>query len=328
MNVPLSPVPDLDGGFRRKDLLGLADLTREEILYLLHTAVRFKEISEREIKKVPTLRGKSVVHLFMEPSTRTKTSFDVAAKRLSADTFAVGGSSSATSKGETLIDTARNIEAMRPDILVLRHRHPGSAALLARLLDCGVINAGDGSHEHPTQALLDIMTIRERLGSIEGRSVCIVGDIAHSRVVRSNIHGLRKLGAQVRVCGPPTMIPAGVDRLGVEVHEDLRTAIDGVDVIMMLRIQMERMGRRGQLFPSEREYANRWGLNLQTMQYAREDVLVMHPGPINRGVEMAPEVADGRWSVILEQVTNGVAVRMAVMYLLTPQGGNRAADHR
>ena len=323
MNVPLGPVPDLDGGFRRKDLLGLADLTREEILYLLHTAVRFKEISEREIKKVPTLRGKSVVHLFMEPSTRTRTSFDVAAKRLSADTFSVGGSSSATSKGETLLDTARNIEAMRPDTLVIRHRHPGSAHLLAKRLGCAVINAGDGSHEHPTQALLDMMTIRERLGSLEGRTVTIVGDITHSRVVRSDIYGLQKLGAVVRVCGPPTMIPPGIERLGCTAYEDLEAAIDGVDVVMMLRIQMERMGRRGQLFASEREYAARWGLNLDTMRYARDDVLVMHPGPINRGVEMAPEVADGPWSVILEQVTNGVAVRMAVMYLLTPQGGNR-----
>jgi len=323
MNVPLSPVPDLDGGFRRKDLLGLADLSREEILYLLHTAVRFKEISERDIKKVPTLRGKSVVHLFMEPSTRTKTSFDVAAKRLSADTFAVGGKSSATSKGETLLDTARNIEAMRPDILVIRHRHPGSALLLSQRLGCAVINAGDGSHEHPTQALLDMMTIRERLGSLEGRTVTIVGDITHSRVVRSDIHGLQKLGAKVRVCGPPTMLPPGIERLGCTAYEDLEAAIDGVDVVMMLRIQMERMGRQGQLFPSEREYATRWGLTLETMRYAREDVLVMHPGPINRGVEMAPEVADGPWSVILEQVTNGVAVRMAVMYLLTPQGGSR-----
>ena len=328
MNVPLSPMPDLDGGFRRKDLLGLGELSREEILYLLHTAVRFKEISEREIKKVPTLRGKSVVHLFMEPSTRTRTSFDVAAKRLSADTFSVGGSSSATSKGETLIDTARNIEAMRPDILVVRHRHPGSAQLLAGLVECSVVNAGDGSHEHPTQALLDLMTIRERLGSLEGRTVTIVGDITHSRVVRSDIHGLNKLGATVRVCGPPTMLPPGIERLGCEPYEDLRDAIDGVDVVMMLRIQMERMGRKGQLFPSEREYATRWGLNLDTMKYARDDVLVMHPGPINRGVEMAPEVADGEWSVILEQVTNGVAVRMAVMYLLAPQGGRRGPDRR
>lgn len=328
MNVPLGVVPDGERRWRHKDLLGLAELCREDILYLLHTATNFKEISEREIKKVPTLRGKTVVHLFMEPSTRTKTSFDVAAKRLSADTFAVGGASSATSKGETLIDTARNVEAMRPDIIVIRHRHPGSAHLLARTLDCSVLNAGDGSHEHPTQALLDIMTIRERLGSIEGRTITIVGDIAHSRVIRSNLHGLNKLGARVRVCGPPTMIPPGVERLGCTVHEDLRDAIDGVDVVMMLRIQMERMGRRGQLFPSEREYARRWGLNQQTMQYAREDVLVMHPGPINRGVEMAPEVADGPYSIILEQVTNGVAVRMAAMYLAAFEGGKRASDDR
>ncbi len=321
MNVPMSPALDPEAGFARKDLIGLADLSREEILFLLHTAERFREISEREIKKVPTLRGRSVVHLFMEPSTRTKTSFDVAAKRLSADSFSVGGSSSATAKGETLIDTARNVEAMRPDIIVIRHRHPGSAALLARLLDCSVINAGDGPHEHPTQALLDMMTIRDRLGSIEGRTVTIVGDIAHSRVIRSNLHGLRKLGARVRVCGPPTMIPPGIERLGCEVHEDLREAIDGVDVVMMLRIQMERLGRRGHLLPSEREYSRRWGLDLETMRYARDDVLVMHPGPINRGVEMAPEVADGPWSIILDQVTNGVAVRMAVMYLLAGAAG-------
>ncbi len=326
MMAPGSPIPDLEGGFRRKDLLGLAELSREEILHVLHTAARFKEISEREIKKVPTLRGRTVVHLFMEPSTRTKTSFDVAAKRLSADTFAVGGSSSATVKGETLIDTARNVEAMRPDILIIRHRHPGSAALLARLLRSSVINAGDGSHEHPTQALLDMMTIRDRLGSLEGRTVTIVGDIAHSRVIRSNLHGLRKLGAQVRVCGPPTMLPPGIERLGCTAYEDLKEAIDGVDVVMMLRIQMERLGRKGQLLPSEREYANRWGLTLDSMRYARDDVLVMHPGPINRGVEMAPEVADGPWSIILDQVTNGVAVRMAVMYLLAPNGGSHARN--
>ena len=321
MNVPMSPGVEPDAGFTRKDLVGLADLSREEILFLLHTAARFREISEREIKKVPTLRGRTVVHLFMEPSTRTKTSFDVAAKRLSADTFAVGGSSSATVKGETLIDTARNVQAMRPDIIVIRHRHAGSAQLLAGLLDASVVNAGDGFHEHPTQALLDIMTIRDQLGSIEGRTITIVGDIAHSRVIRSNLHGLRKLGATVRVCGPPTMIPPGIERLGCTVYENLQEAIDGVDVVMMLRIQMERLGRKGQLFPSEREYASRWGLSMDTMKYAREDTLVMHPGPINRGVEMTHEVADGRWSIILDQVTNGVAVRMAVMYLLAGATG-------
>ncbi|MCK6527816.1 aspartate carbamoyltransferase catalytic subunit [Myxococcota bacterium] len=308
--------------FARKDLVGIADLEEHEILTLLDTAERFRELNERPIKKVPTLRGRSVIHLFLEPSTRTRTSFDIAAKRMSADTFSVGGVTSSAVKGETLLDTARNLHAMRPDVIVVRHKMAGTAALLAKALPCSVINAGDGFHEHPTQALLDALTLRQRLGGFEGRTVTIVGDIAHSRVARSNVILLTRLGARVRVCGPRTLIPPGIEALGAVACDRLRDAIEDADVVMMLRIQQERIDQGGHYFPNTREYSRLYGLNLDTMRRARPDVLVMHPGPVNRGVEISPEVADGPWSVILDQVTNGVAVRMSAMYHV--MGADRA----
>lgn len=312
-------------GFHRKDLLGIQELSSEEVVHILDVADQFRELNQRSIKKVPTLRGKSVVHLFMEPSTRTRTSFDVAAKRLSADTFSIAGSSSSTSKGETLLDTAKNIAAMNPDILVVRHKQSGAPWLLSRELpDTSIVNGGDGRHEHPTQALLDALTIRRAIGGFKGRTVSIVGDIKHSRVARSNIHCLSKLGAKVRVCGPLTLIPPGVDQLGCEVHDDLESTVVGSDVVMMLRIQQERLERGGHYFPSTREYSRRYGLTRKKLRaWAKKDVVVMHPGPVNRGVELEPELADGEFSVVLDQVENGVAVRMAVMYLLL--GGERAA---
>jgi aspartate carbamoyltransferase catalytic subunit len=306
----------------RKDLLGIAELRPEEIREILDTAATMKEISTREIKKVPVLRGKTVVNLFFESSTRTRVSFEIAEKRLSADAVNVSSSGSSVSKGETLLDTARNLEAMRPDILVLRHSCPGTPHLLAARLACSVINAGDGAHEHPTQALLDVFTIRERLGRIEGVTVGIFGDIAHSRVARSNVHALRKLGARVIVGGPPTMIPPGIEELGAEVVPRLEEMLPELDALVMLRIQLERQG--GLLFPSAREYASLFGLNRERLQLARPGLIVMHPGPINRGLEIAPEVADGPGSLILDQVTNGVAVRMAVLYLLS--GAHRGAS--
>jgi aspartate carbamoyltransferase catalytic subunit len=306
-------------GWWRKDLLGIQDLSREEIEIILDTAESFKEISTREIKKVPTLRGKTIVHLFYEPSTRTRTSFEIAAKRLSADAVNISVSTSSVVKGETLLDTARNLQAMELDVLVIRHAAAGTPHMLAEVLPASVINAGDGFREHPTQALLDMLTVRERRGTLEGLRLTIVGDIAHSRVARSNIYGFRTMGAKVRVVGPATMIPVGVEELGVEVFYDLKEGIREADVIMMLRIQKERL--QGAFFPSEREYARFFGLTLEALKEARPDVLIMHPGPMNRGVEIAPEVADGPYSVILDQVTNGVAVRMAVLYLLT--GGAR-----
>ncbi len=312
-------------GFARKDLLGLQHLSADEISHILDVADQFRELNLRTIKKVPTLRGKSVVHLFLEPSTRTKVSFDIAAKRMSADTFSISGGSSSATKGETLLDTAKNLAAMHPDVIVVRHRRAGGAALLSRELPgtC-IINAGDGRHEHPTQGLLDLLTIRRALGGIRGRTVTIVGDITHSRVARSNIWGLTKLGAKVRVCGPRTLIPMGVEQMGVEVHDQLRSGIDGADVVMMLRIQKERLSRGGHYFPSSREYSRRFGLNRDKLtRWARKDVVIMHPGPVNRGVELEAEVADGDWSVILDQVENGVAVRMAAMYLVL--GGERSA---
>lgn len=311
--------------FARKDLLGLRDLSREEIGHLLDVADQFRGLNLRSVKKVPTLRGKSVVHLFLEPSTRTRTSFDIAAKRLSADTHAITGSASSTKKGETLLDTARNLAAMHPDILVVRHRYAGGVRMLAEeLADTSIINAGDGACEHPTQGLLDLLTIRRSLGGLEGRTVTIVGDITHSRVARSDIWGLTTMGARVRVCGPPTLIPTGVERMGVEVHHHLETALQGADVAIMLRIQRERMFQGGHHIPSSREYSRLYGLSRSKLKaWARRDLLIMHPGPINRGVELEPEVADGEWSVILDQVENGVAVRMACMYLLL--GGEGAA---
>lgn len=305
--------------FNRKDLLGLEDFSSEEIKFILDTAESFKEISEREIKKVPTLRGKTVVHFFYEPSTRTRTSFEIAAKRLSADTVSLTASTSSLVKGETLADTALNLEAMRPDAIILRHSFSGAPHLLAKLVKSAVINAGDGTHEHPTQALLDMLTMREIKGSLKGLRVAIIGDIAHSRVARSNMIGLKKMGAEVRVAGPPTMLPPYLEDYGVAVSYLPEAALEQADVVMMLRIQLERMKER--LFPDQREYARFYGLNLKRMALADSEAIVMHPGPMNRGVEISPEVADGPFSVILDQVTNGVAVRMALLYLLI--GGER-----
>ena len=306
--------------FPHKDLLGMGPLSPEDITLILDTAESLKEISERDIKKVPTLRGKTVVHFFYEPSTRTRTSFEMAAKRLSADTVSLSSSTSSMVKGETLIDTARNLEAMNPDLVVLRHSSSGAPHLVARELRAGVINGGDGINEHPTQALLDLYTMREKKGKVEGLEVAIIGDISHSRVARSNIIGLTKMGARVTVGGPPTMMPVGIEELGVKVVHDPAKAIQEKDVIMLLRIQLERQTRA--LFPSLREYATFFGVNTEVMRRARDDVIVMHPGPMNRGVEITSEVADGPHSVILDQVTNGVAVRMAILYLLI--GGSKS----
>jgi aspartate carbamoyltransferase catalytic subunit len=300
---------------RSKDLLGIEPLTPEEITLILDTAEGFKEVSERPVKKVPALRGQLVINLFMEASTRTRVSFEIAEKRLSADTLNFAASGSSVEKGETLIDTVDNLMAMHPDMIVIRHKHPGSPKMLADRLPASVINAGDGSHEHPTQALLDAFTIRERLGRLQGVNVSIIGDIAHSRVVRSNIHLLTKMKANVTLAAPPTLMPAEVERMGVRVVHTLDEALEGADVVMMLRIQLERQGKLS--FPSLREYYNTVGLTPERLRRAREGVVVMHPGPMNRGVEIASDVADGPYSVILEQVTNGVAVRMAVLYLLS-----------
>ncbi len=305
-----------------KDILGIQEMSVSEIGLILDTAESFKEISTREIKKVPTLRGKTVINLFFEASTRTRTSFEIAAKRLSADTINISTSSSSVVKGETLIDTAKNLEAMNPDCIIIRHSASGAPHLLARLMHVPVINAGDGAHEHPTQALLDLFTVREKKGRLAGLKVAIVGDILHSRVARSNIYGFTKMGAEVLLAGPQTMRPAEVERMGVRWHTRLSEVIPQADVIMMLRIQLERQG--GGFFPTLREYSRFFGLNLEVLQAAQPEVLIMHPGPINRGVEISPEVADGPFSVILDQVTNGVAVRMALLYLLV--GGEREAD--
>ena len=306
--------------FRRKDITGLEDVSADEIEHILNTAESFKEISQREIKKVPTLRGKSVILFFYEPSTRTRTSFDVAAKRLSADTFSLAASGSSLVKGETLIDTAKNLEAMNPDAIVIRHSSSGAPHLLAKNVKAAVINAGDGAHEHPSQALLDMLTMREAKGSLKGLKVAIIGDITHSRVARSNLIGLGKMGAEVRIAGPPTMIPPGLEEYGAKVFYRPEPALEDADVIMMLRIQLER--QQGRLFPGVREYSRLFGLNKNRAALAREDAIIMHPGPINRGVEIDAETADGPRSVILDQVTNGVAVRMALLYLLIG-GGSR-----
>lgn len=305
-----------------KDILDMASLSTEEISLILDTAAGMKEISTRPIKKVPTLRGKTVVLFFYEPSTRTRTSFDIAAKRLSADSLSISAGSSSLVKGETLVDTARNLEAMNPDVIVIRHSSAGVPHLLGRTVAASVINAGDGMHAHPTQALLDMMTVREKKGRIEGLRLSIIGDIAHSRVARSDIVGFTKMGAEVTVCAPPTMIPAGIETLGASVTHRIEEATDGADVIMMLRIQLER--QKSYLFPSIREYARFFGLTARRLKGARDDLLIMHPGPMNRGVEIASEVADGPYSIILDQVTNGVAVRMALLYLVA--GGVRHAD--
>ena len=298
----------------RKDLLGIADLSTGEIQLILDTAESFREVSKRPIKKVPTLRGKTVVNLFFESSTRTRSSFEIAEKRLSADSINFSSASSSVSKGETLVDTALNLEAMAPDLIVVRHQHPGVPHMLAKRIDAGVINAGDGAHEHPTQALLDAFTIRQHKGRLDGLRISIVGDIEHSRVVRSNVHLLKKMGAEVTLAGPRTMMPAEMARMGVRVVHTLEEAIDGADVVMMLRVQLERQSRM--LFPSSKEYFDLFGLTLDRLRGARRDVIIMHPGPMNRGVEIASNVADGKYSVILEQVANGVAVRMAILYLL------------
>jgi aspartate carbamoyltransferase catalytic subunit len=298
----------------KKDLLGIDDLSKDEIYRVLETAEAMREIGERPIKKVPTLRGKTIVNLFYEPSTRTRTSFEIAEKRLSADTLNIAVASSSVLKGETLADTALNIEAMAPDMIVLRHASSGACHLLSRICRSRIINAGDGMHEHPTQALLDAFTIRQHKASIEGLKVAIVGDLLHSRVLRSNALLLTKLGAEVWVSGPPTLVPRGIERLGVRVSTSVEDAISGADVIMMLRIQQERM--QGGFFPSLREYFHLFGMTVERVGRAKPDVIIMHPGPMNRGVEIASEVADGPYSVILEQVANGVAVRMAVLYLL------------
>jgi aspartate carbamoyltransferase catalytic subunit len=299
---------------KRKDLTTITTLEPEEIRHILETADSFKEVSGREIKKVPALRGKTVVNFFFEPSTRTRTSFELAAKRLSADVINFSPSSSSVVKGETLLDTARNIEAMQADIIVLRHPAAGAAETLARGVKSSVVNAGDGWHEHPTQALLDLFTLREKKLEFKGLRVAIVGDLAHSRVARSNIHALTKMGAEVRAVGPPTMIPACLDRLGAKIYYDFDEALRGVDAIMMLRLQLERQGRA--LFPTIREYSRLYGLTAERLRLAEAGAVVMHPGPINRGVEIAPDVADSFASVILDQVANGVAVRMATLYLL------------
>ncbi|MDD5085762.1 MAG: aspartate carbamoyltransferase catalytic subunit [Candidatus Omnitrophica bacterium] len=300
----------------KKDLLGLKDLSREEILLILDTAKGFCEISKRPIKKVPALRGRTVVNLFLEPSTRTRVSFELAEKRLSADNLTFSGtSSSSLAKGETLKDMARNIEAMNVDLIVMRHTSSGAPHRLARYLRPGIVNAGDGINEHPTQALLDMFTIREKKKKIEGLKVSFIGDILHSRVARSNIWGLTKLGAEVTVCGPKTLLPVDIESLGVRVTYDVDRAIEGADAITLLRIQLER--QKESFFPSLREYMQTFGITRERLERAKRDVIIMHPGPINRGVELADDVADGEYSVILDQVTNGVAVRMAVLYLLS-----------
>lgn len=306
--------------FTRKDILGIEDLTRAEIEMILATARRFEEVNKRAIKKVPTLRGKTVINLFFENSTRTRTSFEIAGKRLSADVVNISASSSSATKGESLLDTAKNLEAMQPDIIVCRHSSSGAAAILARYLTkTSVINAGDGAHEHPSQALLDMMTVMQVKPKIDGLKVAIVGDIAHSRVARSNIYCFQKMGATVSVVGPASMMPCAIDKLGVDVHYDLAEGIAGADIIMMLRIQQERISQSP--FPTLREYSRHFGLTPDRMKGLKKDVLIMHPGPVNRGVEIDPEVADGPYSLILSQVSNGVTVRMALLYLLSGAQG-------
>lgn len=308
---------------RHKHCIALEEYSREEILEVIDLAVSMKEVLQRPIKKVPSLRGKSVVNLFFEASTRTRSSFETAAKILSADALNWTSASSSVTKGETLVDTARNLEAMRPDVLVIRHSAGGAPKLVADRVGCSVVSAGDGAHEHPSQGLLDCFTIREHLGTLEGKTVTIVGDVSHSRVARSDLHAFPKLGARVRLCGPPTMMPAGVEALGATVHTDLREAVEGADAVIMLRIQHERIG--DPLIPGTREYSKLWGLNAKkAAEWLSPSCVILHPGPINRGVELSPEVADGPRSVILDQVQNGVAVRMAILYLLAGGGGDGA----
>ena len=307
-----------------KDLLALEPLTSEQIRLILDTAEPFKEISERAIKKVPTLRGQTIVNLFFEASTRTRISFEFAEKRLSADTVNVAATGSSVAKGETLVDTARNLEAMRIDMVVIRHGASGAAQFLAERIESNVINAGDGTHEHPTQGLLDLLTLRDRFGRIEGLKVCIVGDVLHSRVARSNIWGLRKLGAEVAVCGPRSLLPHAICELGVTVFKRVEEAIEWAQAINVLRLQLERM--TAGYIPSLREYNRVFGITRERLERAPRDILILHPGPMNRGVEIDSDVADGPHSVILDQVTNGVAVRMAVLYLLL--GGNESENNQ
>lgn len=309
----------------KKNLLDLQKLSKEEIGIILETAKSFKEVSARDVKKVPALRGKTVVMLFFEPSTRTRASFELAAKRLSADTINISASGSSLSKGESALDTARNIEAMNVDAIIVRHSSSGVPQILSENLNASVINAGDGCRAHPTQALLDMFTIREKLGTIKGLKIAIIGDIRHSRVARSNIWGLTKLGAEVTVCGPSTLIPYGIEHLGAKVNINIREVIKQSDVLMPLRIQKERQQEK--FLPSIREYARQFGITKEKLKDAKKDVVIMHPGPTNRGVELSSEVADGRHSVILDQVTNGVAVRMAILYLLLGAKGKPTEDN-
>ncbi len=300
--------------WKSKDLLTLEELSASEITHILDTAASFKEVSTRSVKKVPALRGRTVVLFFHEPSTRTRISFELAAKRLSADILNVQTASSSLVKGETLIDTLKTLESMTIDAIVVRHKCSGVPQMLANITKATVINAGDGAHEHPTQGLLDLLTIREQKGKIEGLTVTIIGDITHSRVARSDIYGLTRLGAKVRVCAPPTLLPVGIEKMGVEVFHDLNKALDGTDVVYVLRLQLER--QKNNLFPTIREYSLLYCVNNERLKRAKKDAIVMHPGPMNRGVEISSGVADGPKSMIDEQVTNGVAVRMAVLYLL------------
>jgi len=300
---------------RRKDLLRIKDLDSVEINLILDTAISFKEILSRHIKKVPTLRGKTVINLFYEPSTRTRTSFEIAGKILSADVINFSPSTSSLAKGESFVDTVKNLEAMKPDVIVIRHNVAGTPEILSRIINAGIINAGDGYNEHPTQALLDLLTIREHRENLEGLKIVIVGDIAHSRVARSNIYSLKKNNMKITLCGPKTLMPPQIEKLGVDVETNLDKALAGADIIMVLRLQLERQ-RQG-LFPSIREYANLYGINNKKLKNVNEGCLIMHPGPLNRGIEIDPEVADGPHSVILDQVTNGLALRMALLYLFT-----------
>ncbi|MDW7771260.1 MAG: aspartate carbamoyltransferase catalytic subunit [Desulfobulbaceae bacterium] len=300
--------------FTQKNILGINHLSPDDIHFILNTAESFKEISSRKIKKVPTLRGHTIVNIFFEPSTRTRLSFEIAAKRMSADTFNISASTSSATKGETLIDTARNIEAMKPDIIIIRHSFSGAAEMLTRYIDAAIINAGDGTHEHPSQGLLDMMTVREHKGRLDGLKIAIIGDILHSRVAHSNILGFTRMGSRVSVYGPATLLPRGLDHLGAQVCPSLEETVADADVIMALRIQKERQD--DPLFPTLREYARKYGITGKVVESARPDAIIMHPGPINRGVELMSDVADGPRSVILDQVTNGVAVRMALLYLV------------
>jgi aspartate carbamoyltransferase catalytic subunit len=306
-----------------QDLLGIEDLDRASIEQILQTAERMQEIASREVKKVPTLRGRTIINLFFEPSTRTQTSFEIAGKRLAADVVNFSVHSSSLRKAESLLDTGKTLDAMDPDVVVVRHEVAGVPQRLADVLEAPVINAGDGAHEHPTQALLDMLTVHQEKGRIEGLTVAIIGDIAHSRVARSNIYGFTKLGAEVRVAGPPTMLPMHVESLGVKAYTSLREVLDGADVVMALRIQNERL--TGAYFPSVREYAACFGLDRTKLRFAKPDAIVMHPGPVNRGVELSNDLTDLRPSVILDQVRNGVALRMALLYLIA---GRRSAEDR